>query len=192
MAGASLFVVSIPVETEECDESVVSQSYDSSASENELDDTNNSQRTDVHKANSAKVKSECNRAHAHEGDHVSVSCDLERSHVVSAAADTNDTTAVRVSESNITHTDGMDDMKVCTEGICAINTFPEGVSPKKDGTGDESEMMDDAEKGKEESEKGRDGAELKEEQEAEGSLSEDSIIYTTECITLEQVILCSS
>ncbi|KAK2184719.1 hypothetical protein NP493_255g01001 [Ridgeia piscesae] len=105
---------------------------------------------------------------------------------INCAADTNDTTAVRVSESNITRTDGMDDMKVSTEGICAINTFPVGVSPKKDGTGDESEMMDDAEKGKEESEKGRDGAELKEEQEAEGSLSEDSIVYTTECITLEQ------
>ena len=188
MASASLFVVSIPVETEEGGESVDSQSYDSSASENEIDDTNNNnQRNDVHKSNSAKVKSECNRAHAREGDNVSVSCEFERSHVVSSAGDTKDAT----DESNITRTDGVDVMKVSTEGRCAINTFPEGVSPKKDGTRDASEMMDDAEKGKEESEKGRDGAELKEELGAEGSLSEDSIVYTTECITLEQVTLCS-
>ena len=191
MASASLFVVSIPVETEDGAESVDSQSYDSSAFENESDDTNNNnQRNDVHKSNSAKVKSECNPAQAHEGDNVPVSCELNASHVVSAMGDTKDTPALRVNESNVTRTDGMNDMKISTDDRCEINTFPEGESPKKDGTDDPSEMMDDAEKGKEEAEKGRDESEQKEELGTEGSLSEDSIVYTTECITLEQV--CSS
>ena len=200
MAGAVLFVLYIPVETEEGAESVVSQSHDSiSASENDTDDTNTNHGDNIHKSNSGTsicdslsgtVTPARSPALVPKGDNVSISSELKTSHLVSATGDTKDTPAVHVNESNVTHTDGMDDMKVSTEGICAINTFPEGVSPKKDGTGDESETMDDAEKGKEESEKGRDGAELKEEQEAEGSLSDDSIIYTTECITLEQVTLC--
>ena len=199
MAGAVLFVLYIPVETDEGAESVVSQSHDSnSASENDTDDTTTNQNDSIHKSNSGvsigdshsgNVTPACSPALVRKGDNVSVSSELKTSHVVSAAGDTKDTPGDCVDESNVTCTDGMDDMKISTEGRCAINTFPEGVSPKKDGTGDASETMDDAEKGNEESEKGRDGSEQKEELGTEGSLSEDSIVYTTECITLEQVTL---
>ena len=199
MAGAVLFVLYIPVETEEGAESVVSQNHDSiSTSENDTDDTTTNQSDSIHKSNSGvsigdshsgNVSPAHSPALVRKGDNVSVSSELKTSNVVSATGDTTDTPAVCLHESNVTRTDGMDDMKVSMEGRCAINTFPEGVSPKKDGSGDAAEMMDDAEKGKEESEKGRDGSELKEELGVEGSLSEDGIVYTTECITLEQVTL---
>ena len=188
---AVLFVLYIPIETEEETGSIISQGHNSGAAENDMDDILNAdeQNNSLHKSNSgvsfcgglsSKVKSDTDfdTEHLCESNNASdVSPQhIQKSHVVCAMGDTEDTNAGSGSKGNV-----MPDC-VSAEDPDVANILNEEASLMVNEAGEAPEALGDAQV-----ETGKDGDEQMEELEAEGFLSEEGLVYTTECVTLEQV-----